>query len=557
MLYELVTGRPPFLGDDAVAVIWQHLNTPPVAPTWHSPAVPPALEALILALAGEGPRRQRRRAPAQCTTSSTRSAPRSRAETAATAPSHGERRSQPARPPRRGRLRRPRAEIEATPRGVRRRALGARPPRDARRRARHRQDAHCERAGDVRAAARRAGARGDAATRAEGAPRLLALGAGRARLRRRREPDSCARELGAGAADIAQVVPEVASWLPGLPVPPVARARAGAVPSLRRDHRVPQERRAAPAVCSCSTTCTGPTRRRCCCSQFLARELSGARLLVVGHLSRRRGRPPPPARGDAGGAGATSRSRADPVAGPRRGRTSARFIEMTAGRAAARASRRCGVRGDGGQSVLRHRGGAAARRRGRLDTSRTERWSVTIPQGVREVIGRRLERLDDVTNDVLTVAAVCGRTFALDSLVEAAGRDEPEVLAALDQAIGARLITEVTGAVPRLHLRPCTHPETIYDELTLNRRIRLHRRIALALEPRTNPHDQAAVAEPRAPLPRWRLPAVTSTAPSRMPSRRLGSLTRRSPTKKQPASTPLRRRPSRWSSPSTRRAAPN
>jgi serine/threonine protein kinase len=42
MLYELVTGRPPFLGDDAVAVISQHINTPPVAPSWHNPDVPRA-----------------------------------------------------------------------------------------------------------------------------------------------------------------------------------------------------------------------------------------------------------------------------------------------------------------------------------------------------------------------------------------------------------------------------------------------------------------------------------------------------------------------------------
>ena len=32
MLYEMVTGRPPFLGDDSVAIIGQHINTPPVAP---------------------------------------------------------------------------------------------------------------------------------------------------------------------------------------------------------------------------------------------------------------------------------------------------------------------------------------------------------------------------------------------------------------------------------------------------------------------------------------------------------------------------------------------
>ena len=32
-LYEMVTGRPPFVGETFEAVIGQHLNTPPVAPT--------------------------------------------------------------------------------------------------------------------------------------------------------------------------------------------------------------------------------------------------------------------------------------------------------------------------------------------------------------------------------------------------------------------------------------------------------------------------------------------------------------------------------------------
>src|ERR1051325_10232288 len=50
MLYEMVCGRPPFVGDESVAIIGQHLNTPPVAPTWHRPDCPPALEALILRL---------------------------------------------------------------------------------------------------------------------------------------------------------------------------------------------------------------------------------------------------------------------------------------------------------------------------------------------------------------------------------------------------------------------------------------------------------------------------------------------------------------------------
>ncbi|MAF52082.1 MAG: hypothetical protein FI707_03110 [SAR202 cluster bacterium] len=55
MLYEMVCGRAPFLGDDSVAIIGQHINTPPVAPTWHRSDCPLPLEALILRLLAKDP----------------------------------------------------------------------------------------------------------------------------------------------------------------------------------------------------------------------------------------------------------------------------------------------------------------------------------------------------------------------------------------------------------------------------------------------------------------------------------------------------------------------
>ena len=55
MLYEMLTGRPPFLGDDSVAIIGQHINTPPVAPTWHNEQCPRPLDALILRLLAKDP----------------------------------------------------------------------------------------------------------------------------------------------------------------------------------------------------------------------------------------------------------------------------------------------------------------------------------------------------------------------------------------------------------------------------------------------------------------------------------------------------------------------
>ena len=55
MMYELVTGRPPFQGDTPTAVISQHLNTQPVAPSWLSDHCPPELESLILRLLAKVP----------------------------------------------------------------------------------------------------------------------------------------------------------------------------------------------------------------------------------------------------------------------------------------------------------------------------------------------------------------------------------------------------------------------------------------------------------------------------------------------------------------------
>ena len=48
VLYEMVTGRPPFLGDTPVAVAYKHVREHPPAPREINPAVPPDLEAIIL-----------------------------------------------------------------------------------------------------------------------------------------------------------------------------------------------------------------------------------------------------------------------------------------------------------------------------------------------------------------------------------------------------------------------------------------------------------------------------------------------------------------------------
>jgi tRNA A-37 threonylcarbamoyl transferase component Bud32 len=48
VMYEMLTGRPPFDGDTPVAVAMQHIQDVPVPPSQYNPSIPPALEEIIL-----------------------------------------------------------------------------------------------------------------------------------------------------------------------------------------------------------------------------------------------------------------------------------------------------------------------------------------------------------------------------------------------------------------------------------------------------------------------------------------------------------------------------
>jgi serine/threonine protein kinase len=55
ILYEMVTGAPPFQGDDPTMVMSQHLNTPPPSPVLINPNVPPALVTVIMRCLAKDP----------------------------------------------------------------------------------------------------------------------------------------------------------------------------------------------------------------------------------------------------------------------------------------------------------------------------------------------------------------------------------------------------------------------------------------------------------------------------------------------------------------------
>jgi eukaryotic-like serine/threonine-protein kinase len=55
VLYELLTGRPPFVGELPAAILNQHISRTPGPPEQLNPAVPPALNALVLKMLSKEP----------------------------------------------------------------------------------------------------------------------------------------------------------------------------------------------------------------------------------------------------------------------------------------------------------------------------------------------------------------------------------------------------------------------------------------------------------------------------------------------------------------------
>jgi DNA-binding SARP family transcriptional activator len=104
---------------------------------------------------------------------------------------------------------------------------------------------------------------------------------------------------------------------------------------------------------------------------------------------------------------------------------------------------------------------------------------VAISPSIRDVIGRRLAHLGDECNRVLELASVLGREFALNVL---AHMNEADDLELLDEAMTARVVTDVPGTTGRLRFAHALIRDTIYEGITSARRLRLHRLAVEALE---------------------------------------------------------------------------
>jgi len=107
---------------------------------------------------------------------------------------------------------------------------------------------------------------------------------------------------------------------------------------------------------------------------------------------------------------------------------------------------------------------------------------VALPQGVRDVIGRRLSRLSQATINVLMLASVIGREFDPVVLQGSGEVDDAGMDAALDEAQLASVVEETGRSSARYRFTHALFREALYADLPARRRRRLHRQVAEALE---------------------------------------------------------------------------
>lgn len=116
------------------------------------------------------------------------------------------------------------------------------------------------------------------------------------------------------------------------------------------------------------------------------------------------------------------------------------------------------------------------------------RWKIgpstalRLPQSVRDVIERRVQRLGDGVRELLVPAAVIGNSFDVELLSELVDITESVVLDRLEAAVAAALLVESTDRIGRFSFVHALINQCLYEGIGPTRRAKLHQRVALALE---------------------------------------------------------------------------
>ncbi len=106
---------------------------------------------------------------------------------------------------------------------------------------------------------------------------------------------------------------------------------------------------------------------------------------------------------------------------------------------------------------------------------------IAVPEGVKEMISRRLAQLSETAHQVLAVASVVGRQFDLALLEQLVDEPADRLIEVLEEATEAGLVREA-DELDRFAYAHALVRETLYEAQSNARRVRLHRRIGEALE---------------------------------------------------------------------------
>jgi tetratricopeptide (TPR) repeat protein len=117
-----------------------------------------------------------------------------------------------------------------------------------------------------------------------------------------------------------------------------------------------------------------------------------------------------------------------------------------------------------------------------------------IPQSVRVAIQSRLSKLPDEVLNTLRMAAILGREFDFNTLVEAADLDEETLIDALEHAEHAQLIDEISGeSGGTFRFAHALIGSTLEEGLSGMRRRRMHHQAATVIE-ELRPEDYETLA---------------------------------------------------------------
>ena len=106
---------------------------------------------------------------------------------------------------------------------------------------------------------------------------------------------------------------------------------------------------------------------------------------------------------------------------------------------------------------------------------------IGVPEGVAQIVGRRIGHLSPLAEEALTAAAVAGRHFRLAVVARLVGADPERVMGALEESMAAGLVLE-QDSVDVFSFSHALVREALYGRLSVSRRVRLHHDVAEALE---------------------------------------------------------------------------